>query len=543
MTGHRVRPALLAAQLCGDGVPTPRLSDSSLAVHDAVAGFVRRTVRSEQAIRDSGDLSGLPALVRSAGAVGITGAALPTAHGGLGLATLDALVVAHALGGCPAFAVTVGAHAGLAGTAIALGGDDAQRARWLPGIADGSQIGCYALTEPNAGSDALALQSVAIRDGEDWVLTGSKQFITNAGFADLAVVFALADGSAFSAFVVPMQADGVMLGPEERKLGLHGSSTRALHLDGVRVPASHLLGQAGRGHRTAFAVLTLGRLRLAAGACGEARHLLDVIIRHCRARSQFGRPLAAFGITRRKVAELAAELLAIEAAVWDCGRRLDAALAAAARDAAARDRRVPIRIMEFDVDAALCKVLASEHVARVADEAVQLLGGYGYMEDGPTARAYRDARIHRIYEGTNEICRLMVAPILVRRGVPGAVVTHGDTWEQSCAHAITEATWEAVRIAADREDQAVAEIVADCAADAMKLRALLRAPPDPLVTLALPLLMRSCLAATWVRLGRIAPLSSPSLTRAHALLAEAPDGLALADELGRRVLSGEALRL
>ncbi len=548
MTGRPAGAAFLLHPLGGHPRATPPLHESSLQLHAAAREFVQRRVQPCTDRLEARDFALLRELLEEAGRAGILGASLPLAHGGLGLGTVDSLLVAHALGGCPSFAVTVGAHSGLTGAAITLGGDEAQQATWLPGIAAGTTVGCYALTEPDAGSDALALRSVATRQGDGWRLTGSKQFITNAGIADVAVVFALADGTAFSGFVVPMSAKGVSLGPEERKLGLHGSSTRALHLDDVQLRDEHLLGEPGRGHRTAFAVLTMGRLRLAAGALGEARHLLAVAVRHCRTRHQFGRPLSEFGITQRKIGELAADLLAGEAALWACAVGLDATLAAIPE--AARARRVPMRISDFDVDAALCKVFASELIGRVADETLQLFGGYGYIEDGPAARAWRDARIHRIYEGTNEICRLLVAPGLLRRlgPAPWSAGRAADAhWTTSCTHAVADLTLTALGAAAAAgdelaEQQALAEIVADCAGDALALRSLVLAPRDPLRDLATHVVARRALERCLLAVCRVAP-QAPSVSTAHALLVAGPDPLTPVAELGRRVIDGETLAL
>ncbi len=550
MTGQGAGTAFLVEPLGGNGHPTARIGDSSIELHSGVRDFVRRQVLPRSEDLERPDFGLLQELLRSAGEAGILGASLPAAHGGLGLSTLDSLLVAHALGGNPSFAVTVGAHSGLTGAAITLGGDQEQQARWLPGLSAGTTIGCYALTEPDAGSDALALRTVAQPDGDGWRLSGTKQFITNAGFADLAVVFALAEGTAFSAFVVPTDADGISLGPEEHKLGLRGSSTRPLHLDDVRVSGAHLLGQAGRGHRTAFAVLTLGRLRLAAGALGEARHLLGIVGEHCRTRHQFGRPLASFGITRRKVGELAADVLACEATLWACARRLDDVLAAIPGEGAARTRRVPMRITGFDVEAALCKVLASELIGRVADETVQLFGGYGYVEDGPAPRAWRDARIHRIYEGTNEICRLIVAPALLRRlgSRPwSAGPSSREDWTESCTHAVSLLTLTALEVASAAGDdlgerQTISELSADCAADALRLSSLVCAPSDPLRTLAVSVVARRTLEDCFVRVARLDP-GSPALASAMDLLRAGPDMIAQTEELGRRVIDGETLAL
>lgn len=525
--------------LGGDGTPTPTISHESLALRQGVQEFIHSEVLPRADRLEAGELSLLPGLIGLAGAAGIPGATLPEECGGLGLGVLDGLLVAHGLAGCPAFATALGAHAGLAGTAIALGGNAAQRARWLPGIADGSTPACYGLTEPNAGSDALALRTTATRDGEDWVLSGSKQFITNAGFAELAVVFALADGTAFSAFVVPMDAAGITLGPEERKLGLHGSSTRALHLDGVRVPADHLLGTAGRGHRTAFAVLTIGRLRLAAGALGEVRHLLGIIGAHCREREQFGQPLAEFALTQAKVGAITADLLAAEAAVWSCGARLDAELRAIPE--AAYARRAPIRITGLDVEAALCKVLASELLGRTADEAVQLFGGYGYMEDSPVARAFRDARVQRIYEGTNEICRLLVAPGLGRRTLPEPPLD-ADTFLVSCTHALTALLRECL-VHVDDDDQIGAVRIADLAAHSLRLDRLAVAPSSPGRAMARHVVARDALEQSAVFAARLLDPDSRVLTRTHALIARMSDADRLTRSIGKRVLGGREIAL
>jgi alkylation response protein AidB-like acyl-CoA dehydrogenase len=364
-------------------------------------------------------------LLARLGRDGYLGIDIPERYGGAGLDRISSLVVNEAISTAGSFAVTYSAHTGIGSLPLVFFGTDAQKARYLPGLADGSRVGAYALTEPSAGSDAMGIRTRAsqLPDGS-WRLDGSKQFITNAAFADLFTVYAKIDGEQFSAFVVERGTPGLSIGPEEHKMGLHGCSTCPVNLDGVIVPAENLLGEAGKGHRVAFNVLNVGRFKLAAACLGGMREALGVAVRYAADRAAFGRKLTEFPLIGAKLATMAARTYAVESAIYRIAGLLEDRLAAAeagAESGAAADSADAIRaaLEEYAVECSLAKVLGSEELGVVVDELVQIHGGYGYIEEYPAAGYYRDARIHRIWEGTNEINRLLVPGTLLKRAMTG----------------------------------------------------------------------------------------------------------------------------
>jgi alkylation response protein AidB-like acyl-CoA dehydrogenase len=302
-------------------------------------------------------------------------------------------------------------------------GTAAQKAMYLPKLASGEMLAAYALTEPGSGSDATAARTEAVlsADGKTWVLNGVKQFITNAGFADLFTVFAKIDGEKFTAFLVERTFAGVSTGPEEQKLGIKGSSTRQLILEDAQVPATHLLGEAGRGHKIAFNILNVGRFKLGCGAAGAARECLDGAIRYASERKQFGKPIAQFGAIQQKIADMATRILVADAMSYRTAGLMDDATRAL--DAAAPDyqKQVVEVLDEYTIECSIIKVFGTECLDFVADEALQILGGYGFINEYPIERHYRDARINRIFEGTNEINRLIIPATLMKRVAKGGI--------------------------------------------------------------------------------------------------------------------------
>jgi len=374
------------------------------------------------------------ALIRSllvkAGELDLLRVDIPEAYGGLGLDKVSSAYVSETLGMCPSF--PLGTHTTIGTLPIVYFGTEGQKAKYLPLLASGEKVGAYALTEPGAGSDALAIRTKATLspDGKHYLLNGQKMWITNGGFADIFTIFAKVDGEKFTAFIVEREM-GVVSGREEPKLGLDGSSTTALILENVKVPVENVLGEIGQGHKVAFNILNLGRLKLGTRNLGSAKQALNGALQYALDRQQFGRPIAEFGMVRQKLAQMAVLCYVGDAMVFRCLGDVDGALAAVGDETST----VLKTIESFAVECSINKVWTSEALAWVVDEALQVHGGYGYSKEYPPERAYRDARITRIYEGTNEINRIIIAPRLLKNaavaqllGKPPAVAAYaGDS--------------------------------------------------------------------------------------------------------------------
>ena len=367
----------------------------------------------------------MPKLLRRAGDLGLLAIEVPEDYGGLGLDKATAMLVSENAAKLASFNVSWGAHTGIGTLPIVYYGTEEQKREYLPRLASGEWLAAYALTESSSGSDALAAKTTARRDGDEWVLNGTKQFITNAGFADLFTVFAQVDGDKFTAFLVKQTDPGFSTGPEEQKLGIVGSSTRPLLLDSVRIPADRLLGEIGRGHKIAFNILNIGRFKLGSGALGAARECLLQAVDYARSRQQFSRPIIEFGMVQRKVADMATRIYATEAVGYRTAGLLDDATAEVPVDAPDRDQQLVGVIEEYTVECSVVKVFGTECLDQVADESLQILGGYGFLKDYPIERHYRDARINRIFEGTNEINRVIIPATILKRAGQGKLPYFG----------------------------------------------------------------------------------------------------------------------
>jgi alkylation response protein AidB-like acyl-CoA dehydrogenase len=354
-------------------------------------------------------------LIERCGELGLLATDVPEEYGGLDLDKITSIIVGEAVGRCASFATTFGAQTGLAITPIVCFGTDAQKQRYLARLVAGEMIGAYALSESASGSDALGAKARASRQADgSFTITGEKMWITNGGFADVFIVFAKVDGEHFTAFILERGFPGVSSGKEEHKMGLLGSSTTPLILQDARVPAENLLGEIGKGHKIAFNTLNYGRLKLGAMCSGGARIAIDEAIRYSLERRQFGKPIASFGAVAQKLGEMLVRQYALEAMLYRTAGLIDAAL-----DGDHSPDRVLASLEEFAIESSIVKVAGSEAADFIFDENVQIHGGNGFVRDYPAERHYRDGRVNRIFEGTNEINRLIIPTLAVRRAMKG----------------------------------------------------------------------------------------------------------------------------
>ncbi|QQE75147.1 acyl-CoA dehydrogenase family protein [Brevibacillus composti] len=359
-------------------------------------------------------------LLKEAGELGLLGGDVPEKYDGLGLDKVSTALVTEKFSLARGFALSYGAHVGIGSLPIVYFGNEDQKRRYLPDLASGKRLAAYCLTEPGSGSDALGAKTTAklSEDGKHYILNGEKQWITNAGFADVFIVYAKIDGEQFTAFIVERDYPGVSFGPEEKKMGIKGSSTRTVILEDVPVPVENLLGEPGRGHVIAFNILNVGRYKLAVGAVGSAKRALQLATEYAKERKQFKTPIANFGLIKNKLANMALKTYAAESSVYRTVGLFDTALSSLG-EKADDGREVAKAIAEYAIECSINKVFATEVLDYCVDEGVQIHGGYGFMSEYEIENMYRDSRINRIFEGTNEINRLLIPDMLVKKAMKG----------------------------------------------------------------------------------------------------------------------------
>ncbi|MBT2657425.1 acyl-CoA dehydrogenase family protein [Bacillus sp. ISL-18] len=414
--------SFLIEDLSYQDIFTPEdFNEEHLMIAQTAADFVEKEVVPQIEHLENHEFDRTVKLLKKMGELGLLAVDVPEEFEGLGLDKVTSSLITEKMAGAGGFSLSYGAHVGIGSLPIVLFGNDEQKTKYLPALASGEKIAAYALTEPGSGSDALGARTTAKLNaaGTHYILNGEKQWITNAGFADVFVVYAKIDGEHFTAFIVERDFSGVSTGAEEKKMGIKSSSTRTLILEDVAVPVENLLGEFGKGHVIAFNILNIGRYKLAVGGVGGSKKAFDMTVKYANGRKQFKTAISQFNLTKEKFGTMASKIYAAESSVYRTIGLYEENQGKLSTEDAKDLKKVANAIAEYAIECSVNKFFASEVLSYVVDEGVQIHGGYGFMQEYPIERAYRDARINRIFEGTNEINRLLVPGTLVKKAIKG----------------------------------------------------------------------------------------------------------------------------